>query len=136
MANDLMVMNNEEQNNSFCTYVPQSKEDSVFLFNAVADPTYSRDEVMGKEIAVTNVYVETITVDSQNGEDGEKVEIPRIIFFDDKGESYAITGTCLVGDLKRIFMTFGMPSEWTEPLKLKIVDKPAKRGKIHKIVLC
>ena len=41
MANDLMIMNTEEQNNSFCTYVPQSKEDSVFLFNAAADPTYT-----------------------------------------------------------------------------------------------
>lgn len=101
MANDLMVMNNEEQN-TFCTYVPQSKEDSVFLFNAVADPTYSRDEVIGKEIAVTNVYVETITVDSQNGEAGEKVEVPRIILFDDKGESYAITGTGLVLSLIHI----------------------------------
>ena len=70
---------------SYCSLVAETEESKVTLYNGVSNPTAKLSDFIGKQINLAHVYVEI--VDMINTETGEATKAPRIIFFNEKGDS-------------------------------------------------
>lgn len=109
---------------SYCSLVPATDADRKTLYNAVNSPAGKLADYIGKQITVTDVYVEI--VDMMNQETGEVTKAPRIVLFDKDGNSYGAVSTGVFGSLKKLFAVFGTPDTWKNPLKLEV--KQIERG--------
>lgn len=112
---------------AYCSLVPETEEERKQLFNAINQPAHKLSEMIGKVITICNVYCETIQMVSEKT--GEVVTAPRIVLFDDQGNSYQCVSIGIFGALKKVFQIFGAPDTWQNPLQFEVkqLEKGAKR---------
>lgn len=108
----------------YCSLTPETPEQQKGLYNAVNAPAHRLSEYIGKQITVSDVYVEVVTI--TNPDTGEVQKAPRIVLFNAKGESWTCVSAGVFGALKKLFAIFGTPDAWAKPLTLEV--KQIERG--------
>ena len=84
------------------------------------------DLYLNETILLTNVIV--VPVDLLNKETGEINKAPRVILIDAENKAYHGTSIGLMTAVKNLFSTLGEPSEWPEPVALKVVEQKGNNG--------
>ena len=122
--------------NRYVSFTPTTKEDKIKLFNATANPDERLKDHINETITIKDFVVEMVELAKRNEKDeivvdddtGEVITniAPRIIIIDKDGKTYAATSVGVFNALKRIVMSFGEPSTWDAPVKVKI--KMVSRG--------
>lgn len=116
-----------EENNYYCSIVAETDEDKKKLFNALEGCDLLLNDCVGTEINLKNVYIEQRQiVDDETGEVKNKF---RTILFDENGQTYATGSYGIYNVVKRIFRSFGFPTTWKNPLKVKVEKRPIGNGK-------
>ena len=120
MSNELSIYNDENAKESmigtltndkvtmFTSMSAQTADEKKALFNAMNNPEKRVADMIGKQIAIRDVFVES--VDMVNEETGEVTIAPRIVLVDVKGVSYQCVSTGIFSALKKMFQIFGMPT--------------------------
>lgn len=119
-----MLVDLQTAQTSYCSMTPETDEQRKALYNAVNAPAHKLSEFIGQEITISDVYVEI--VDVTNEQTGERSQAPRIVLFDEGGESWTCTSMGVFGALKKLFAVFGTPDTWGAPLTLRV--KQIERG--------
>lgn len=117
---------------SFCSFTPQTREDSIIFANAMNNPTYRISDKINEVIFMKDVYIETLMMkkkDDKGVEFGEAYPVPRIVIFDHKGESYQAVSVGLYSALSKIIASFGKPT-WEDPIAVKIKQLNRKDRKM------
>lgn len=141
MANELMNANgnaimaaNEvmETGVGYSSMNVQDHDQAVAFYNAVTNPTGKLKEHINETLNLVHVSVEPIEVKS---EDGTTNIAPRIVLVTDAGESYSCVSVGVYAALKRIFVLFGTPDTWKNPMPIKPVLQATKKGQVLSIQL-
>lgn len=141
MANELMNANgnaimaaNEvmETGVGYSSMNVQDHDQAVAFYNAVTNPTGKLKEHINETLNLVHVSVEPIEVKS---EDGTTNIAPRIVLVTDAGESYSCVSVGVYAALKRIFVLFGTPDTWENPMPIKPVLQATKKGQVLSIQL-
>ena len=115
-------------NSTYCSFRPKTDAERKQLFNASEKCDVVLNDIVGQEIEVKNVMInEYPRIDKVTGEKMSNGH--RTIIFDKNGKSYVTASNYFFIALGKLLATFGEPSEWENPLKLKIVKKDVKDGK-------
>ena len=141
MANELMNANgnaimaaNEvmETGVGYSSMNVQDHDQAVAFYNAVTNPTGKLKEHINETLNLVHVSVEPIEV---KREDGTTNIAPRIVLVTDAGESYSCVSVGVYAALKRIFVLFGTPDTWKNPMPIKPVLQATKKGQVLSIQL-
>lgn len=141
MANELMNANgnaimaaNEvmETGVGYSSMNVQDHDQAVAFYNAVTNPTGKLKEHINETLNLVHVSVEPLEVKS---EDGTTNIAPRIVLVTDAGESYSCVSVGVYAALKRIFVLFGTPDTWKNPMPIKPVLQATKKGQVLSIQL-
>ena len=116
------------QTNSFCSFTATDNESRAILFNGMNNPDHRLSDEINTVINVKHVFVEM--VDIVDEKTGEVDSCPRIVLFDDKGESHVAVSLGVLSALKKLFKVFGMPQDWTETVPLKVKQVSIKERKM------
>ena len=113
--------------NVYCSKITESEEDKKELFNALESCDVLLNDCIGQEIEIKDIYVEEKQViDIVTGELKTKY---RTILFDKSGQTYATGSYGIYNVLKKIVQIYGLPTNWKNPLKVKVVKRPIGNGK-------
>ena len=96
------------------------------FYNAVSQPDTYLKECVNIPIHMTHVSIEVCEVHSENGD----VISPRVVIVDKDGKSYQAVSVGVYQSLKRIFVLFGTPDTWTEPLTVVPMLTKTKKGQV------
>lgn len=102
---------------SFCSIAVKSRADQAAIYNAMANPDERIAKMINKQIAIKDVYAETVEI--TNEATGEINSVPRVVLIDADGKSYAAASTGIFNAVKRLFQTFGAPT-WSPPVVVEI----------------
>lgn len=116
------------QTNAFCSFTATDTESRAILFNGMNNPDHRISDEINTIINVKHVFVEM--VDIADEKTGEIESCPRIVLFDDKGESHVAVSLGILSSLKKLFKVFGMPQDWTETVPLKVKQVSIKERKM------
>lgn len=129
-------MNNEETNltifnegksNAYCSIQPTTEKEKKFLFNALETCDVLLNDCVGSEIEISDIYIEQRQVPDE--ETGELKIKYRTILFDKNGQTYATGSYGIYNVLKKLVQIYGLPTEWKEPLKVKVIKRSIGDGK-------
>lgn len=129
--NFITEISNPEQC-AYCSFIPETKKQKIELFNAVNNPTARLADKINHVIEIKDIYCEM--VECQNKETGELTQAPRLILINDK-ESYVAVSLGIFSSIKKIFSLLGTPSEWTEPIKVRVKQITKGEKKILTLML-
>lgn len=119
------IINN---NSTYCSFRPKTNEERKALFNASEKCDVVLNDIVGQEIEIANILInEYPRKDKETGE--ELSNGHRTIIFDKDNKTYVTASNYFFIALSKLVSTFGEPSEWAEPIKIKIVKKDVKDGK-------
>ena len=142
MSNELSIYNDENAKETmigtltndkvtmFTSMSAQTVDEKKALFNAMNNPEKRVADMIGKQIAIRDVFVES--VDMVNEETGEITIAPRIVLVDTKGVSYQCVSTGIFSALKKMFQIFGMPT-WENGIKTEVAQ--IQKGKRNILTL-
>lgn len=142
MSNELSIYNDENAKETmigtltndkvtmFTSMSAETADEKKALFNAMNNPQKRVADMIGKEIAIRDVFVES--VDMVNEETGEITIAPRIVLVDTKGVSYQCVSTGIFSALKKMFQIFGMPT-WENGIKTEVAQ--IQKGKRNILTL-
>lgn len=111
--------------NYYCSIDVTDEKNQGMLYNALEGCDQLISKEIGKEIKLTNVYMEQYVKEK----DGVKKVAIRTILFDDKGESHVSTAFGIANSVQRLIRVFGEPSTWKEPKTVKFIERDLKDGK-------
>ena len=113
--------------NVYCSKNTETIEEKKDLFNALESCDALLNDCVGTEIAIKDIYVEERNVvDEETGELKQKF---RTILFDENGQTYATGRYGIYNVMKKIVRIYGLPTEWKEPLKVKVIKRPIGNGR-------
>lgn len=124
VVNTELEINNEMR---YCSIICKTNEERKNLFNALEQADVLLNDVVGTEFELKDVYIHRY--ERINEETGEVEPKVRIILFDTEGKSYACGSFGIFNILSRMFEVFGTPSQWEQPLKVRVVKKDIKDNK-------
>lgn len=106
----------------YCSLPMNTDEEKKKVFNATNRASHSLRECVNKEINMTGLYIEPIEFAAKD-EDGRPIEgktalSPRMIIFDDVGESYGCCSMGAYNSIKRIVSMYGLPDRWSKPITI------------------
>lgn len=109
----------EAKNNNevFTTFDVNTVEDGKKLYKAT-NTTKRLSEIIGQTIKIVDVIAEPVT--TKDKETDEIKSLTRMIIITDSSDAYSTCSTGIFNSLKKIFSIFGMPSDWSEPLMVKV----------------
>lgn len=122
----LAIIDQKQVGAAFLGKNPSTPEEEIAVVNAMNTPSNKINDFINKDIDISNVFIEIVEINDKEGED--KSVLPRTILIDPYGESYACTSTGVFNSLKRIFMIYGQPSMWTEPITMTVKQVTTKNG--------
>ena len=126
MENGLILFEGNE-GKFYCSKKAETKEEKKELFNALEKCDVRLNDCIGQEIEIKDIYCESKqVVDEETGELKNKF---RTIIFDENGQTYATGSYGIFNVIARIIKSFGYPTDWSEPLKVKVVKRPIGDGK-------
>lgn len=115
-------------NDTYCSFKPKTTEERKALFNASEKCDVVLNDIVGQEVAVKHVMINQYP--RTDKDTGEKMSNGhRTILFDDKGKTYVTASNYFYIAIGKLISLMGDPSEWNEPIKIKIVKKDVKDGK-------
>lgn len=124
--NELTLLSGVKQN-VYCSKLAETEEEKKQLFNALETCDALLNDCVGTEIELKDIYVEERqTVDEETGELKTKY---RTILFDVNGQTYATGSYGIYNIIKKIVRIYGLPTEWENPLKVKVAKRPIGNGK-------
>lgn len=124
--NELTLFSGVKQN-VYCSKLVETEEEKKQLFNALETCDALLNDCVGTEIELKDIYVEERqTVDEETGELKTKY---RTILFDVNGQTYATGSYGIYNIIKKIVRIYGLPTEWENPLKVKVAKRPIGNGK-------
>lgn len=124
--NELTLFSGVKQN-VYCSKLVKTEEEKKQLFNALETCDALLNDCVGTEIELKDIYVEERqTVDEETGELKTKY---RTILFDVNGQTYATGSYGIYNIIKKIVRIYGLPTEWENPLKVKVAKRPIGNGK-------
>lgn len=121
---DVNIMTQESLGN-YCSLKVETKADKVALYNMINNPDKRLSDMINMTINAKHIIAEIVELTQE--ETGELVKCPRVIIIDDKGVSYQCVSVGIMSGLKRIVAMFGEPSQWDEPIAIKV--KSITKGK-------
>ena len=107
----------EQQNPTFCSFLPETAQDKAKLYRAMTNPDHKINQCINSEILLADVFVEL--VDMVNSQTGEAQKVPRCVLFAADGQTYAATSSGIYNALRRLFSVYGVP-HWDEPIPVVI----------------
>ena len=126
MSNELSLFTGSE-NQYYCSKKAETKKEKIELFNALEKCDVLLNDCVGQEIEIKDIYCEAKqVVDEETGELKTKF---RSIIFDKNGQTYATGSYGIFNIIAKIIKSFGYPTEWKEPLKVKVAKRPLNDGK-------
>lgn len=118
---------NPQETALYCSIVDDgSMKSKAAIFNTVNSPDKKLSENIGEVIALRHIAAHPITLVDENT--GELVEALRVVLVDDKGVSYEAVSNGVANAVSRIIQIFGQPADWSEPVKVKAVQKQTRNG--------
>lgn len=115
------------KNKIYCSIVAESEESKKQLFNALETCDALLNDCVGQEIAIKDIYVEEREIiDEETGEVRPKY---RTILFDENGQTYATGSYGIFNIVKKIVSIYGLPTNWENPIKVKVSKRPIGNGK-------
>lgn len=115
--NLLFVPKEGDTKPTYCSFTPESKEESARLYRAMTNPDHKISDCINQEIDLVDVFVEM--VEMTNDESGEVTHVPRCVLFAADGQTYAATSNGICNALRRLIMVFGTPT-WIDPIRVAI----------------
>lgn len=109
----------------YISFVPESTEDQIKLYNAMNSPMYRIKSAINKPIKMMDAVLVPCTL--TNEETGEVSQAIRAIIIDDHGDTYAATATGVITSLKNIMSVFGS-LHFEDGLTVIPKEIPVKRG--------
>lgn len=109
-----------ERKVDFCTFIPKTEKEKKLLFNAMNNPEKRIGDCINETINIKDVFCEI--VNCTNKDTGDVTICPRIVLINEKGVGYQAVSLGIYSALKKIFRVFGMPNEWSSPLKIKVIQ--------------
>lgn len=113
------------QANFLNTMTLEKHEDKVKLYNAINNTDFALADITSP-IRVTDVIAHHVTLEN---EDGEMVEVTRVVLIDKEGKSYGCVSEGVLSSLQKLFVIFGRPT-WKDGLV--ILPKLVKTNKGYK----
>lgn len=116
------------KSNIVTTFAVNDAEDKVKLYNAISDPEPIADH-LNEVIPLTDVVFQAVAMETTN-DDGEieNVNAIQTILLSADGKAYSAMSDWIRSAIERIFGVFGKPSEWSDPLSIKVVEKRSKKN--------
>lgn len=115
------------KNKIYCSIVAETEESKKQLFNALETCDALLNDCVGQEIAIKDIYVEEREItDEETGEVRPKY---RTILFDESGQTYATGSYGIFNIVKKIVSIYGLPTNWENPIKVKVSKRPIGNGK-------
>lgn len=125
-GNELTIFSGVK-NNVYCSLKVESEEEKKKLFNTLEKCDVLLKDCIGQEIAIKDIYVEEREkIDEETGELKAKY---RTILFDENGQTYATGSYGIYNVLRKLIGVYGQPTEWKEPIKVKVANKNIGNGK-------
>lgn len=126
MSNEITVTQQKQaivgdltaQNAFYYSGSNETTADKAALVNAIQNPDKQLRDCVNIPFELVNIYIAPVEMESQEVP-GEMVTCPRTILFAADGTTYSCVSTGVYNALKTIVQTFGEPSTWDEPLKVK-----------------
>lgn len=115
----------ENTTSMYCSLQAGTRAERAKVFNASNNPDHKIGDYINKVIMVKDVLAEQIQV--TNEETGELENAVRVVFIDDKGESYQAVSFGIFNAVKKAISMFGNPT-WDEPLPCLIKQVKVGRG--------
>ena len=122
--------------NTYCSLDLSKREKRIKLYNVMTKCDGLIRDSLNKELELEDVYISKFErVDNRTGE--VKPHYFTVFFLSD-GTTLCSTAYGIFYSLERLFAIMGYPSEWGEPLKVKVVEKDMKRreGKTLSVEIC
>lgn len=112
-----------EHSLSYCSWVPETEEDQIKLFNATNNPEYRVSDFINKEIEVRHVYCEPVKFTDE--ETGDITFAPRIVLIDPEGNGYQAVSIGVFNSINRLINSTKNekvhgPEDWEKPIKISI----------------
>lgn len=102
-----------------------TREGKIKLYSALQNAE-KMDEHLNEPLDMVNAVAQAVQVtDDQTGEVSPTV---RVIIVTANNRAYAATSPTLAAGLNTMFGIFGTPNTWTEPLRIKVVERRSRRG--------
>ena len=131
MANDLAVFEKNSDVSSLIGKIPETIAEKIELANAMNASTKQLSEMVNLEIEITNFVVEKqMLVD---GETGEVRNVLRTVLMCTDGNNYSTLAGGIANSVKTFLSVFGPMSDWGGPLKVKVEQYQAGRGKTMRL---
>lgn len=120
-------LQNPGESMMYCSLISDgSMASKAAIYNAVNSPDRKIADMIGETIALSNIVAHTIMVTDEKT--GEALELMRTVLVDADGVAYEAVSTGIANAIARILQIFGQPSTWSEPIKVKIVQKGTRNG--------
>lgn len=123
--NELTIVN-ERKTKVYCSKKAETNEEKKELFNALEKCDVLLNDCVGQEIMMKDLYIEERNVTDENGKSRVKF---RTIIFDENGQTYATGSYGIYNILKKIITIYGLPTEWSNPIKVQVAKRPIDNGK-------
>lgn len=127
MEENKLTIVNENSNKIYFSGVAESDKEKKALFNALETCDVLLNDCVGQEIEIKDVYIEERNI--LNEETGVISPKYRTIIFAANGQSYATGSYGIYNILRKIFVIYGEPKTWENPLKVEVAKKPIGNGK-------
>lgn len=111
---------------NYCSFVAETREDQIKLYNALSNPENKLGDFINNEINMKDISVEWVNLPNLNG---EMHDAPRIVIFDDKGKTYVATSIGILTAITRIAKIIGSPT-WETPVKVRVIQVDSKGRKV------
>ena len=108
-----------------CSVDAVDPETKAIVFNAANNPDHKVKDFVNKQIAVKDIYAETIEI--ANEETGEIIKVPRIVLIDADGLSFECVSVGMYSAIRKLVAIYGAPT-WEPPLKVVIKQKSVGKG--------
>lgn len=106
-----------------CTVVVETPEEQAALFNGVNNPKGRVADHINEVLHIKDIFIELVELTNTHTLELEKA--PRIVLFDDKGNTFACVSWGIYRSLKKLVAAFGPPT-WETPLPLCV--RQIKKG--------
>lgn len=117
---------NPANSNIFTTIEGTDRKSKVAVYNAISAPDKKIAECIGEVIEIKDFVVHEVQVLDENT--GELTNLLRTVIISSDGTSYEAVSIGIANSLQRLIAFLGKPSEWEEPVKVKIKQKKTRNG--------
>lgn len=109
---------------SFCSFEAHTDEERKKKYTAMNNPDKRLAEMINMEIAVKDIYCETVNI--INEKTGEVSPAARTVLIDEDGVSYQCVSVGVFNSIKKAISVFGLPT-WENPIRFRVKNIPIKK---------